>query len=69
MPARYMFFSVDLGQLTFGVTVVDDAARDANALVICLDGLVVGKRSGGFDQPAVRADEVFETSTPWETGF
>ena len=69
MPAGYAFLSIDLGQLTLGISIAHDTTGDANALVVGLDSLVVRKHSSGFDPPAVRADEVFRMSTPWETGF
>ena len=37
--------------------------------MVGLHGLIVCEFVGGFDQPAVRADAMCETSTPWKTGF
>ena len=69
MPARDVLHSFDLGHLTFGILSTADTTRDADACAVGLDGLVVGKLIGGFNQPAVRADEVFELSSPRKTGF
>lgn len=69
MPAGDAFLPTDLGHLTYAVDSVADAARDADALQVRLDGLIVREHLGGLDPSAVRAHEVFQTSRLWKAGL